>query len=170
MHTWSEKVLLGAISACCVCDTWWLRSVKYLEFHALLCGGRVARLKGSGNVWTFKIPEFFLFFYHLLGKVPFPTVWELCLIINTCALSRCSKKKKPQTSVLEMKLCFSSAELVCPHVTSPSLKFLPNPTLSTLLCPDSDQSLLMSLALKKCLFPLNCLTGFCAGRKTQSVL
>lgn len=94
MHTWSEKVLLGAISACCVCDTWCLRSVKYLEFHALLWGGRVARLKGSGNVWTFKIPEFFLFFYHLLGKVPFPTVWELCLIINTCALIRCSKKKE----------------------------------------------------------------------------
>lgn len=93
MHTWSEKVLLGAISACCVCGTWWLCSVKYLEFHALLWGGRVARLKGSGEMFGHsKFPSFF--FYHLLGKVPFPTVWELCLIINACALIRCSKKKE----------------------------------------------------------------------------
>lgn len=32
--------------------------------------------------------------YHLLGKVPFPTVWELCLIINTCVLIRSSKKEE----------------------------------------------------------------------------
>lgn len=92
MHTWSEKVLLGAISACCVCDTWWLCSVKYLEFHALLWGGRVARLKGSGEMFGHsKFPSFFFL----------SPPWESTvshslrtLMINTCALIRCSKKKE----------------------------------------------------------------------------
>lgn len=96
MHTWSEKVLLGAISACCVCGTWWLCSVKYGTWNFMSCFEVVEWLDWRGRVKCLDIQNsrvFFSFFYHLLGKVPFPTVWELCLIINACALIRCSKKR-----------------------------------------------------------------------------